>query len=116
MNLNGYKQIEERLLIVLSELERQPEVAKNYQPGVLPYNEEINQIKEYIELAGEYGLAYETIVASLEEHPFILSGIAAVKLLEVGLLMGFKTERVEDNAFNRIKMEKMIRAKRDDHL
>jgi hypothetical protein len=36
----------------------------------------------------------------LESYPFKISGPAAIKLLEVGLLMGYKTERPEDALFD----------------
>lgn len=38
--------------------------------------------------------------SKLETLPFRLSGAAAVKLLEVGLLFGFKTERHQDARFD----------------
>ncbi|NIR13144.1 MAG: hypothetical protein GWN86_04015 [Desulfobacterales bacterium] len=66
----------------------------------MSYDEEMYQIKEYIELAGEYALAYETIVSTLEVHPFVLSGRSSVNLLEVGLIMGFKTEKENDNIYD----------------
>ncbi|EGH45014.1 hypothetical protein ALO42_102596 [Pseudomonas syringae pv. atrofaciens] len=37
----------------------------------------------------------------LETLPFKLSGVASVKLLEVGLIFGFKTEAEEDMKFDR---------------
>jgi hypothetical protein len=40
------------------------------------------------------------MVANLEKFPFTLSGPAAVKLLEVGLKMRYKTDRTEDEAFD----------------
>ena len=67
----------------------------------MTFEEEMAQIGEYIHDAGEYGLAYEVIVVNAEEVPFVLSSKAAVKLLEVGLVMGFKTERPTDAAFGR---------------
>jgi hypothetical protein len=59
------------------------------------------QIHELIADAGEYGLAYEYIVGALESIPFNVSGAAAVKLLEVGLLVGFKSEQDRDKRFDR---------------
>lgn len=60
----------------------------------------MKQIREFVEV-GEYGIAYESMVAHLEALPFVLSGKAAVSLLELGLLFGFKTEREEDREFDR---------------
>ena len=51
--------------------------------------------------AGEYGLVYENVVSKLEASPFKLSGKAAIKLLEVGLIFGFKTESESDKEFDR---------------
>lgn len=51
--------------------------------------------------AGEFGLAYETMISLLESFPFMLTGSAAVRLLEVGLIFGFKTDSDDDKAFDR---------------
>jgi hypothetical protein len=61
----------------------------------------MKQIFEYIDLAGEYEVAYEILMATVEAYPFLLSGKAAVCLLELGLLFGYKTERKEDDLFDR---------------
>lgn len=62
--------------------------------------EQLEQIREWIEDANEYEIAYELIVCLLEQFQFQLSGGAAVKLLEVGLLMRFKTDKAEDEEFD----------------
>jgi len=100
MNALQDNEVRSRLLSILIELERQREVASSYSPGSLPYVDEMRQLREYIELAGEYAIAYESIVATVETHPFRLSGTAAVKLLEVALSMGYKTDRPEDASFD----------------
>ena len=92
-------EIESRLLRVLTEIERQENVATSYSANALPFAEEMSQIHEYLE-SGEYGLAYEILVATIESHPFNLSGKAAVSLLEVGLRLGYKTGRKEDSLFD----------------
>lgn len=38
---------------------------------------------------------------ALEIFPFKLTGLAAIKLLEVGLLMGFKSDQEVDRLFDR---------------
>jgi hypothetical protein len=101
MNANQREQIEIRLLTVLKELESQEKVSANYPPHVLQFSDEMKQIHEYVELAGEYGLAYESLVATIESNPFVLSGKAVISLLELGLLFGFKTDRKEDLPFDR---------------
>jgi hypothetical protein len=95
------REIETRLLRLLAELEGQVGVAAAYPANALPFSSEMKQIREFIEVAGEYGLAYESLVAAIESHPFALSGKTAVSLLELGLLLGYKTERNEDREFDR---------------
>ncbi|HCE11029.1 MAG TPA: hypothetical protein DEQ40_20970 [Oxalobacteraceae bacterium] len=100
MNDNA-KVIENNLLFLLGELRDQPEVATHFPPEMQSCDEQLAQIEEYLVEAGEYGLGYELTVALLESFPFKLSSLASVKLLEVGLLMGFKTEAPEDAKFDR---------------
>lgn len=92
--------VETRLLRVLDEVEPQVEVEAVYPPNLLPFGDEMKQIREFIEF-GEYGIAYESMVADIEALPFVLSGKAAVSLLELGLLLGYKTDRDEDREFDR---------------
>jgi hypothetical protein len=92
--------IEIKLMAILSELEQQHTVGEKYSENSLSYREEMEQIREFIDLAGEYTLAYEIIVATLEKHPFFLSSKAAVNLLEIGLFMQYKTDREEDKIFD----------------
>jgi hypothetical protein len=92
--------IEANLLAVLSEIRNQPEVGATFPDDLQSYAEFIEQTREYIEDVGEYGIAYQSLVSTLEGFPFLLSGLAAVKLLEVGLLMKFKTELPEDKLFD----------------
>jgi hypothetical protein len=94
-------EIQRRLLCILSELERQSDVAATYSKDHLPFADEMNQVREFATFAEEYGLAYESLVATIESHPFLLSGRAAISLLELGLTFGFKTELAEDRAFDR---------------
>ena len=93
------KLIDSNLLAVLSEVEAQPAVGECRPPDTLSFSDEIKLLHEWIDYAGEAGLAYESLVCMLESEPFQLSGSAAVKLLEVGLLMKFKTERLKDEKF-----------------
>jgi hypothetical protein len=94
------KLIIDRLAAVLAEVQVQTHVAKHFPPEMQGFSEQVEQIREWIEDAGEYGIAYESLVSMLEAFPFELSGQAAIKLLEVGLLLRFKTERVEDAQFD----------------
>lgn len=99
----NFELLEDNLMFILNELIAQPNVAPLFQPEILSYEEHIKELHEFIDLAGEYGIAYELIICLLEDFPFNLSGKAAVKLLETGLMMGFKTEREEDADFDRRK-------------
>ncbi|SDC59853.1 hypothetical protein [Paraburkholderia lycopersici] len=98
---SDFEFIEDNLIFVLDEMSAQPEVGQHYPANVMSYEDEIAQIREFIELAGEYGLAFEYINSALEQFPYRISGKAAVKLLEVGLLMGFKSENDKDKRFDR---------------
>ncbi|WP_175907867.1 MULTISPECIES: hypothetical protein [Burkholderia] len=93
--------IQGNLNFILGEMKAQPDVAQYYSPSGLTYEEHLAQIREFIADAGEYGLAYEYVVGALESIPFRLTGVAAVKLLEIGLLMGFKSEQELDKRFDR---------------
>lgn len=91
----------DRLYRVLGEMRiQQSEVEGHYPPEGLSFGEEIAQLDEFLGQAHEFGAAYECIVANLEAAPFRLSSAAALALLEVGLLMGYKTDREEDSAFD----------------
>ncbi|HEX8589798.1 hypothetical protein [Pseudomonas sp.] len=96
-----YQLIENNLSIVLAELGSQPEVGSFFPPESLSYQEQIDQLSEWVNDAGEYGLVYENVVSMLEASTFKLSGKAAIKLLEVGLIFGFKTESESDKEFDR---------------
>jgi len=94
------KLIHSNLLFVLAEIAAQPDVGATFPSELLGFPEQVGQIREWIEDAGEFGIAYESIVTMLEEFPFHLSGQAAVKLLEVGLQMRFKTDQAKDTEFD----------------
>ncbi len=99
--MNNEDLIESNLLAVLSEVRVQTDVGRAFPPGVREFDEQVEQIRECIQEGGEAGVAYESLVAMLEMFPFQLSGPTAIKLLEVGLLAGYKTERPEDAKFDR---------------
>ena len=92
--------IKRNLAAVLAEVRKQGEIGKQFPPDMQSFAEMIENLSELIEDAREYGIAYETLVATLELFPFVLKGPTVVKLLEVGLLFGFKTGRDEDTQFN----------------
>ncbi|PBQ13401.1 hypothetical protein [Pseudomonas syringae] len=93
--------IENNLVLLLNEIKSQPEIAFYTSSESLSYSDQVEQLSEWLHDAGEYGLVYESIVSLLERLPFKLSGRAAVKLLEVGLIFGFKTEMEVDMKFDR---------------
>lgn len=98
---DDWKTIESNLQFVFDELLAQPEVAVHIPPNMLSYDEELEQVREWLVDVGEVGIAYESIVAMLERLPIHLSGLASVKLLEAALLMGFKTDRPQDARFDK---------------
>jgi len=101
MNNQHYQDVEKRLRLVLRELEHQPSVGSSYSADELPFDEEMQQLSEYIETAAEYEVAYETIVMTISKHPYVLSGTGAIALLETGLILGYKTSQKEDSIFDR---------------
>lgn len=92
--------VESRLMDILQELQMQTNLATHYPKNRLSFQDQMEQLREFIADAGEYGIAYESIIADLEQIPFTLSGAAAIKLLEVGLVMQYKTDRPEDQIFD----------------
>jgi hypothetical protein len=92
--------VETKLLKVLDEVAVQHAVGDSFPAGQMPFIDEVAQIRDWIVSHGEYGIAYESLVATLERWPFILTGPTAVLLLEIGLLMRFKTEREEDREYD----------------
>lgn len=102
MNENKTREmIIDRLDKILFEMVSQrDDVAHLYPEDRMSFDEEMNQLNEFVHDANEFVLAYESIVASLESIPFKLSGSRSVDLLEIGLLLRFKTEREEDAVFD----------------
>ncbi|WP_295936035.1 hypothetical protein [uncultured Xanthomonas sp.] len=96
-----FELIEENLLAIIGELAEQTEVGAEFAGDEMSLSDQIEQMTEWVEGAGEYGLAYENIVCLLEGCPFILRGRNAVKLLELGLIFGFKTDMDRDKNFDR---------------
>jgi hypothetical protein len=93
--------IADRLRSVLREMREQSHLANQFGGDCLSFDEEMEQVREYIEDVGEYGIAYECVVSMLEKVQFVLSGKAAINLLEVALLFGYKTERPSDKLYDR---------------
>jgi hypothetical protein len=92
--------MKDNLFVLLTEIRGQAEVGTLFPSELQSLPEQVEQIREWIEDVGEYGLAYESFVSMLEQFPFQLSGGAAIKLLEVGLLVHFKTELPGDAQFD----------------
>lgn len=98
--MNITELVESRLNLIALELRGQSHLSNYFGKETLSLDEELNNIREYIEFAGEYGIAYESIVSLLENAHFVLTSKAAVALLEVGLLLGYKSDRPCDSIFN----------------
>lgn len=97
-------EIEISLLQILAEIRVQDSIGKNFPDQTLAFKDEIVQIDDWIVNHGEYDIAYESIVCLLEQYQFILTGPTAIKLLEAGLIIGYKTRRPENDRFNRAKL------------
>jgi hypothetical protein len=93
------KIVESNLVDIIDALAAQEDVGRQFPPELLQLEPWLEQLREWVCDVNECGIAYESIVATLELYPFSLRGPTAVKLLEVGLLMGFKTDREEDKCF-----------------
>lgn len=104
MTTTNFKLVRERLQILLTEMHDQLQVANYFGDETLSLKEEIEQIREFVDV-GEYGIAYESIVSALESAPFNITGHAAVSLLELGLLFGYKSEKSSDSQYDRRKSE-----------
>jgi hypothetical protein len=90
-----------RLRTIITELEQQRDALDPlHSPAELSFDDTIDQLKECVDEAREYEVAYEIIVATLECKPVTISGISAVALLELGLLLRYKTDRAEDSDFD----------------
>jgi|SaaInlStandDraft_4_1057021.scaffolds.fasta_scaffold192521_2 hypothetical protein len=94
-----YEMIIERLKSIHEELASQMYLSRYDKKEFASYKECLDYIPEFID-AYEHGLSYEFTVNILENYPATLSGKNAIYLLELGLLMGFKTEADEDKIFN----------------
>jgi len=88
------------LLTVLNEVRQQEGIGSSFTTELLPFAAQAEQIRGWIEDAREYGIAYESLISMLEHFPFQVSGRTAVRLLEVGLLLRYKTELAEDARFD----------------
>lgn len=91
MDSNTANTLRQLLLTVLSEMEAQEHVASSYPPKVMPFPDQMKLDRELIEIGGEYGIAFEDIIASLKALPFVLSGKAAAALVEAARLMKWST-------------------------
>lgn len=91
----------QRLGAILGELREQSNLATQHWDSREDFETEMNQIREYIEEAGEFGIAYDVIIANLAQVPFNLSSKSVLGLVEVALVMGYKTEDDCDIVFDR---------------
>jgi hypothetical protein len=83
--------LEAHLITLAKELRMHAHQPNYLGPNIKTFEESMDDLNEYIEV-GEYGIAYELIVALLKHAPFHLSPKFTLTLLEVGLLLeGKKT-------------------------
>lgn len=93
------KLITSKLEAILAEIKGKKDSYEKSNDEEMPYDEQIVQIREYIENR-EYGLAYETIICILEKLDADIPAKISVVLIELALLFRFKTERSEDGIFD----------------
>jgi hypothetical protein len=95
----NYQFIENNLLYIYNEILKQ-DMSNFNKDEFATWKETMEQIYEFIDLAGEYELAYEYIIWQLNNLPYKISGKASIKLLELGLLFKYKTEDDKDKVFD----------------
>ena len=86
MTIN-YELIEKNIRAILAEIKGQDAVGMSFPEDVMSFDDVMSMLDEWVEVAGEYGIAYETTVSLLERHPSVLTGSSAVRLLELGLIL-----------------------------
>lgn len=91
-------EIEKKLLTIWTEVAGQMDLLENES---IDERKWISELDELISHHGEYGVAYDTMVDMFERVPIKLTGPTAVRLLEVGLTFGYKTDRDEDEQYRR---------------
>ncbi len=97
--LVDWKFTEDNLLYIFNEMKIQ-NMSKYNCEGCNTWKGTIDQIYEFIDLAGEYALAYEFIIFELERLPYKISGKASIKLLELAVIFKYKSEDKDDECFD----------------
>lgn len=85
---------------IMDEIRSQKNIGETFPQNMQCFDDWLEQMDELVKYAGEFSIAYESIVATLEQFPFAISGPTAVRLIEVGLIMKYKTERDCDVIFD----------------
>ena len=93
--------IRANLVSIFDGLSEQTAAAREFWGSEAESVQALAELRELIFDADEFGLAYEEIVCVCEIGTFVLKGSDAVKLLEIGLLLGYKTARASDEMFGR---------------
>ncbi|SDJ54726.1 hypothetical protein [Pseudomonas abietaniphila] len=92
--------LESNLQMIFNEIKCQGQIGASFPPEMLSFDEQMEQMSEWLFDVGELELFYENLILLLDKYDFRISGSAAIRLLEVGLLMRFKTTLDEDLMFN----------------
>jgi hypothetical protein len=77
------KDIEEKLGTILAELKTQQDVWELIPQDLLSFDEQMEQLHEWIHEVSEYEIAYELITSLLKSFPFELNGQNKVYLSEI---------------------------------
>lgn len=83
--------IQDKLLMILKEFEGLKEIVVP-QPETC-FDVQLQELRELVVSAGEYGTAFKSIVEAVKAHRVPLPSEVAVSLIEVGVLMRFKPEK-----------------------
>lgn len=95
----GKSLADKNLEYVVEQLSQLRELSDIEDSNQMPIADQIRQIGEWIS-ANETNIAYESIVCIMEKYNFVVPSLCAIKLLEVGLMFRYKTDRDEDKIFD----------------
>lgn len=95
-----FQEQKEKMIQIYLEIRSQHDVGALISDSQLSFNEQMNNIYEYINDAGEHEIAYELIICLLEMYPFVISSLNAVLLVEIALSFKYKTDRDVDKQYD----------------
>ena len=91
MEMMPHQLIRDKLVDIIKEMAQQKDAIEDH-PDFATFEEQIVQIEEYV-THSEWGLAYDIILALLENGNFSLSGKNALSFVWLGLCMSCKAKQ-----------------------